>query len=240
MNATVRRPLHRHVSETLRGDIARGRYKPGQVLPSEPDLTQLFGVSRSVVRQALATLQAEGLVERSHGRGTFVKPRELHRRVVQELDGLGAQISGEAGPVHTTVLEFELVAYESAPWDGDSALRLMRLRSVDSEPVALIETYLPPACAEFLNADVLNDASLHSLMRSSGMTLESSTRTVRAVAASAAEAKHLDLGIGAPTLVLKGTTFDADDKPVEVFRTAHRGDRVAFDLDALSNTRAAP
>lgn len=159
---------------------------------------------------------------------------------MQELDGLGAQISGEAGPVHTTVLEFELVAYESAPWDGDSALRLMRLRSVDSEPVALIETYLPPACAEFLNADVLNDASLHSLLRSSGMTLESSTRTVRAVAASAAEAKHLDLGIGAPTLVLKGTTFDADDKPVEVFRTAHRGDRVAFDLDALSNTRAAP
>ena len=60
------------VSEALRGLIAAGRYKPGDRLPSEAQLTQDFSVSRTVVREAIAALRSDGLVEPRQGAGVFV------------------------------------------------------------------------------------------------------------------------------------------------------------------------
>lgn len=58
--------------EALRGQIAKGGYKPGDRLPSEARLTQEFGVSRTVIREAIAALRADGLVEPRQGAGVFV------------------------------------------------------------------------------------------------------------------------------------------------------------------------
>ena len=58
------------------GQIQSGIWKPGHMLPSEKQLQQQFGVSRTTVRQAIAELQAEGFVEKHQGRGTLVaKPK---------------------------------------------------------------------------------------------------------------------------------------------------------------------
>lgn len=59
-------------SEALRGLIMAGRYKPGDRLPSEAQLTQDFSVSRTVVREAIAALRSDGLVEPRQGAGVFV------------------------------------------------------------------------------------------------------------------------------------------------------------------------
>ncbi|SDA99988.1 DNA-binding transcriptional regulator, FadR family [Sinorhizobium sp. NFACC03] len=60
------------VTDALGGQIAGGHYKPGDRLPSEAQLTQEFGVSRTVVREAIAALRSGGLVEARHGIGVFV------------------------------------------------------------------------------------------------------------------------------------------------------------------------
>lgn len=60
------------VSEALRAQITAGRFKPGDRLPSEAQLTQDFGVSRTVVREAIAALRSDGLVEPKQGAGVFV------------------------------------------------------------------------------------------------------------------------------------------------------------------------
>ena len=65
---------HRGISRQLRADIAAGRYGMNQRLPSEPQLVKQFGVSRPTVARALLDLQAEGLVERRAGSGTYVRP----------------------------------------------------------------------------------------------------------------------------------------------------------------------
>ncbi|WP_246739630.1 FadR/GntR family transcriptional regulator [Martelella sp. HB161492] len=60
------------VSDALRGAILDGTYQPGQKLPSEAQLTQAHGVSRTVVREAVAALRSDGLVEARQGAGVFV------------------------------------------------------------------------------------------------------------------------------------------------------------------------
>ncbi|MGI9062500.1 MAG: GntR family transcriptional regulator, partial [Pseudonocardiaceae bacterium] len=65
--------LYQQVAQRVRQDITEGRYQPGDPLPSESHLSQPYHVSRQTVRQAIATLRSEGLVEVEQGRGTFVR-----------------------------------------------------------------------------------------------------------------------------------------------------------------------
>ncbi len=67
-------PLRTIVADRLQEAIAEGRFVEGQYLPPEPDLCRLFGVSRTVVREALGTLEARGLIAVQHGRGAIVLP----------------------------------------------------------------------------------------------------------------------------------------------------------------------
>jgi DNA-binding FadR family transcriptional regulator len=68
----VPRRLHAHVVDALVPRIVSGELAPGSLLPTEPEMSARFGVSRSVVREALRLLGAKGLIEVRHGSGTRV------------------------------------------------------------------------------------------------------------------------------------------------------------------------
>jgi DNA-binding FadR family transcriptional regulator len=76
MGATVRRPLADNLAEEILGGVLAGRYPVGTALPSESELAETSGLSRSTVREAVKTLQAKGVLRIVHGRGTFVTPTE--------------------------------------------------------------------------------------------------------------------------------------------------------------------
>lgn len=228
-------PLHARVSNDLRADIAQGVLTGP--LPTEQELVERFGVSRSVVRQALGTLMQEGLISKQRGRGSFVNPVSRFHRVVQTMNGLGTQLEGTGEAVKTRVLEYETGPLSTPPrgWQGGDALRLVRLRSVNDEPVAVIETYIPAEATGLISADDLESASLHALLADRlGLELACSKRTVVAVPARAQVADALRIAIGSPVLLLSGTTYDARGVPVELFTTHHRGDRIAFDVSSCS------
>ena len=69
-------PLHVSISEKLRQQIDQGTYPPGEKLPSEHQLMELFDVSRITVRQAIANLISQGLVQSQQGKGVFVTPQQ--------------------------------------------------------------------------------------------------------------------------------------------------------------------
>ena len=234
MNRNSKIPLHTAVADSLRRDIhAELLHGP---LPSEAELQTRFGVSRSVIRQALATLEAEGLVQKMRGKGSFVLPVHRIRRVVQSLNGLGMQIAETGASVETHLLAYELIPYADAPstWPDGQALYLQRLRSGYSYPLAVIDTWLPASLAAHLPRAALENASLHQLMRErAGITLARSLRNVYAVPAADPIASLLGVSPGAPLLLLTGTTYDANDQAVEHFSTYHRGDRVMFQLERI-------
>jgi GntR family transcriptional regulator len=234
-------PLHRKLSSELRAQILGRALAPSAQVPTEAELQERYGVSRSVVRQALSALEQEGLVERRRGRGTTVRERgELHR-LVQRVPGLSTQVEDGGVHVSTQVLELgpEPASEATAALGSGQVLRMRRLRSAGGEPLAVIETWLPEELAD-LTAEELTDVSLHATVRSRfGTRIVAGKRQVRAVGADTETAELLQVPVGAPVLLLEGTSTDEAARPVEVFRTWHRADRVVFDINVIREPDAA-
>jgi GntR family transcriptional regulator len=78
------RPVHRQLADIIRADVAAGRLKPGQALPSETRLMQQYELGRVAVRQALEVLRGEGLVVTVKREGSYVRPQVPVERVAVE------------------------------------------------------------------------------------------------------------------------------------------------------------
>ncbi|MFJ1157125.1 GntR family transcriptional regulator, partial [Bordetella bronchiseptica] len=131
-------PLHAQVADAIRNHIRDHRLTAGTVLPSEAALCHSFGVARSVVRQALGALVAEGLIRRDPGRAPVVAPPREHRRMVQRSAGLYEQFAGLGVALRTRVLACrpaEPPPEVAAFFGTTETLLLERLRSVDAQPL---------------------------------------------------------------------------------------------------------
>lgn len=226
-------PLHEKIAGDLRHRIEGRELQAGDLLPSEADLCTEYSVSRSTVRQALAALEASGLVRKAQGRGSVVASHpELHRDLART--GLSLHLGEENTQVSTEVLEYDLaMAPDSVPFfGGTEALRLVRRRSSNGEPFAVIRTWLPRDFAKLITRDSLVDASLHERFASIlGRAVAGGRRQVRAVGATAQLGALLETQEGTPLLLLEGESVDREGSILESFQTWHRGDLVAFDVD---------
>lgn len=235
-------PLHAQLTAVLRGCIEGGSWPPGTVLPTEAEFQQRFHVSRSVVRQALAGLTTDGLIQRGRGRASVVAPRRELHRLVQRMAGLSTQFEDRGVHVATRILSLRRArdAHAEAELGTTHILGIRRLRSAGGEPLALIHTWLPLRQVPDLDADELTDASLHGVLRHKyGISIISGTRQVRALAASEEIAPMLAVAPGTPVLLLEGTSRDERGRPIEVFSTWHRADRVVFDIDVVRDGQGA-
>src|SRR5205807_2418305 len=79
-------PRYYQLKEIIREQCAS--WEPGQLIPSELELCQMYSVSRTTVRKALDHLTQEGLLYRIQGKGTFVAPPKLRERFVRQAAGI--------------------------------------------------------------------------------------------------------------------------------------------------------
>lgn len=230
-------PYYHQLKVILREDIERRRLVAGDHLPGDHELCQRFGVSRTVVRQALAELEYEGVLERVRGRGTFVAPGRTGQGLVQSLTGMFEDLSARGRHLRSEILRNEVeaadavVAAELQVPVGTPVVALERLRFVEDEAWVLVVTHLPAAVVPGLTEEDLRDRSLYALLRERyGVQLAHGRRAVEAQTASPRLAKELGICRGAPVLVLRSVSSGADGRPVETFTAHHRGDRSRFEV----------
>ncbi len=232
-------PFYLQLKVALQRGIRQGEWGPGDMLPSESELTRRYGVSRTVVRQALKDMSYEGQVVRQKGKGTFVtQPKISSRSLVQSLEGFYQDMADRGVPVLTRVLEQEL-----EPAEGEVATnlelepltpvtKLVRLRFVEDEPIVLVASYLPyELCRELIHAD-LERGSLYAFLEDEcGLRIGRGSRRIEAVGASEAEAQTLKVETGTPLIRLKSVSYTPEGTPLEYFDAVFRGDRARFEVE---------
>ena len=230
-----KQPLHAQLASLLRSDMQTRQLPAGAALPSEAALCERHGVARSVVRQALAALAAEGLIQREPGRPATVAPPREHRRLVQRSTGLYEQFAQNGIALRTRVLNLgpatppEPVA---AFFGGGPVLLLERLRHLAEAPFAYVQTWLPADRVPGLLAEHLEDASLHRvLVEQFGLRPGAGRNQIRAVAADARLSGLLEVPGASPLLRLEGQGRDQHGRPLEWFATWHRAEQMVFDVD---------
>jgi len=235
-------PFYHQLKEIILADIADRRLEPGDRLPGDHELCDRYGLSRTVVRQALADLQHEGVVERVKGRGTYVAPQRTSQGLVQSLTGLYEDVAGLGRILRSDVRVLKVTAADGevagrlhlAP--GDPVVLLERLRYVDDEPWVYAISHVPALLAPDLVDQDLREQSLYALLEKRyGLTIVRSHRTVEAHSASARLAKDLHISKNAPVLKLTNVGFDSAGTPVETFVAYHRADRSRFEVTLERN-----
>ncbi len=239
-------PMYDQLRRMLIEGIARDGLQPGDLLPGEHRLCEQYGISRTVVRQALAQLEHEGVVERVKGKGTFVARPRTSESLVHTLVGLYDDVERRGGHVHSDVLRHEIEAADPDVADaleiepGAPVVVLERLRHVDGEPWSLSTTWMPEEVGRVTLGTDLSEASLYRLLGENGTHAAWGVRSAEATVASHEQAVQLGVSAGAALLRLRSLSRDADDRPIEYFIALHRGDRSRFEFQLReADSRAA-
>lgn len=229
-------PRYHQVYVTVRAWVADGSYRPGEQLPTEPELGRIFSVSRITVRKAVSALEAEGWLERKQGRGTFVRVLAGERALPLDLNAVIGKVSDLAA--RTTVSGF--TADEVFPdEDTRTALRLqldervrraVHVRELDGSPLGLITTFIPLDIAARVGDADEREQPMFVLLQSSGVTVASAEQYLGATLAGVEAAAALAVEVGAPLLRLVRVVLDGTGRPVERVVALYRADRYQYHL----------
>jgi GntR family transcriptional regulator len=240
-------PLHFQLAVLLEREITSGRWIPGVRLPSEPALCRHYGLSRTTVRQALARLEQEGLIDRRRGDGTFVKESLPRSWLVQASEGFFHDELARMGrTVTSTVLRLERSTLPA--WASDNlglpaaseGVLLERVRAVDGLVALYVVNFLPARLADaVLGLSDPNESLYERLATREGVTVAGGRRVLEAVSASEKAAAILGIEPGTALALIESTSWDAQMRPFDCYRAWLRTDRMKVEIEVGSQTPAA-
>ncbi len=210
--------------------------RPGDQLPTEAEVTELFGVSRSTVREALRLLERDGVVRTEHGRGRFLaaagglrveRPIDRFESVTEMLTGLGYRVTTSVLSVEergATRPEAEALGLEV----GAPVLRLVRLRHGDDRPLLYTVDTVPRDCLPGAVGHRDWSGSLTEALATHGHAVDSSVARIRAVDLPPGVAERHSLGGLGPWLLVEETCVSRTGRSVLLAQDYHRGGDIAF------------
>jgi GntR family transcriptional regulator len=230
------------VADHLRTLILRGDIAPGEALPSESQLAAQFDLSRPTVNKAIRVLVTEGLVDVTHGRGSYVRENRpvLHTSssyVTGDDQGQRAQWrtelerQGFTGGQRITAVGIEEPPTDVAGYlrldDGEEVVARRRVMLLAGEPIQLATSYYPASIAagtELARPEKLPGGTIAALERRH-LELTTFEEHISARMPTGPEATQLNMGPGTPVLVHVRVTRAIGDLPVEVGEHIMRADQ---------------
>jgi GntR family transcriptional regulator len=239
---TVRpRPRSVSVHDELRQRIDQGRFPPGSRLPSEPELAAEFQVSRATLREALRALEAEGLLRRRQGSGTYVADRP---RVANSLDvnfGVTEAIrsagmtAGIARGRHWTEPVSAAEAARLGLEPGQDVLVVERVRTAEGRPVVLSRDLIASSLVgdreQAIAKEMLRRSIYDVLERDLGIVIHHGVAKFRPVRADQAVASRLGVPRGELLLYIWQVDYAEDGAAVLSSHEFHLAD--AFDFSVV-------
>jgi GntR family transcriptional regulator len=241
-------PLYYQLQEVLKERIESGRWQPGNAMPSEPELARGFGVSRVVVRQALAILEDDRQIVRIKGRGTFVAQTKLDARA----GGLSrllvtprpAGVTLKVLDVRSAVVEKSIRAKLSCG-AGVPILRVTTVLSLRGVPLAIAYSFFRRDDVVWLESVARPGSSLPSdlIVSDHGVSLAHAELSIEASQCGQFEADRFGIPHRSAVFLVLCTEYQRTpgghgaETPFEVARVEYRGDLLKFDLEVSPDDR---
>ena len=222
--------------QELRQAIARGTFRPGSQLPTEAELCQMLGVSRTVVREALRVLEEDGLVARRHGVGTFVRDHPILKNlnfnfgITEMIESAGLTPGTSHLAIHSETADQETAEQLRVPLSSP-LVTVERVRTADGRPVVYSLDTLSESLFQRARFDpqLLLTQSIYSVLQTTlGQVIEYGIARLLPVTAPRDVAEKLLLPLNALTLYIVQTDYSPDDEPLVYSREYHLPD--AFDF----------
>lgn len=232
-------PTGEEARRRLIGMVERGTLQPGERLGAERELAARLGVSRSTLRQALASLEEAGIIRRVPGRGggTFIASAKVERDL-SAIVGVPTLLRDQGFTAGSRVIS---VAVTTAGADAAEALGideddfvvdLVRIRLADGTPISLERAVFPAERVPGLPERELVGSIYELLEREYGIRPGEAIERIEVVEATAHEASILGITPGQALLSITRTTRDAHDVPFEYSHDLFRADRTRIVVKA--------
>ena len=212
-------------SKTIRAQLLasmkNGEYASSERLPRESVLSERLGISRTQLRDILASLEREGFITRRHGVGTIINRHVLNVQTRMDIEVEFLDMIRQSG--HQAAVAFVRVSDGTADAkiadqlqipEGTPIIRIARLCTADEKPAIYCEDVIEKAIAK--GNYTLKDLKLpifHFLQQFCGVNAYMDLTDVRPAAADAALSEIFQIPIGTPLLNMDEVDFDIDGKP---------------------------
>ncbi|MBA2442374.1 MAG: GntR family transcriptional regulator [Rubrobacter sp.] len=213
--------LYHQVLTELLGAIDSGGIEVGERLPSEADLVERYGVSRTTARRALDELRRQGMVRREPGRGTFLANPQL-RSDLAYLYSFSDEIKRWGYTPGARLVSREVVEADERVSDrlsvevGERVLYVRRLRLADGRPIFVCDSHLPISRFPELEAADYGSTSLHKLFEeTTGRRVAKARQWILAASIPPDIASLLEVEPGTPVLKVERVALYENEVPVE-------------------------
>lgn len=233
-------PLYQQIKDDIKSAIEHGKYKPKEQIPTEPELSAEYSVSRVTVRRAVEELCSEGYLVKQQGRGTFVSTPRIHRKFSVSNQAVSfTRTCREYGmTAGARVLERKIVPVredEKAFWAcGDDTLLLyiQRIRTADGQPVFLENLFMIyDEFKSLMQADWENQSAFELMASVCGhLVVNTSHRTIESVRATAEQSSMLSVPVGDALLHLNCYFVDRESRPICIGRQYYVGSRYMIEI----------
>ncbi len=228
------RHLYLQVIEKLKEDIESGKFKENKQFPSEFELARTMGVSRSTLREALQILEAERVIIRKHGVGTFVNPKPLFTSGIEQLSSISAMIRN-AGMIPGTI--FMDVSESDASDESisrfnhseeDQLVTIKRVRTANGDPVVYcIDQVLAKNFP--IGTEEIHRVSMFDAIEQSGdIHIAYAITHIEPVGYDEEASSLLRCGVDVPLLVLLQKHYSDDSEMILYSKNYFRADKFSF------------
>lgn len=240
MNERTAVPLYMQIKEDIKAAIQQGVYKAKEKIPTEPELSAEYSVSRITVRRAIEELCGEGYLIKRQGLGTFVSTPRIHRKITEgnRLESFSTlcQSCNIVAGAHLLSRQIVPIRQEEQEFFGLGSDALLiyveRLRTADNLPIFLENMFFPYQTYRGLMTEDLNNRSIFQVMKQiDGRTVnDTSRRTLEIAKASPKQAQKLGISTGEPLLFMNCYFIDQEGHPLCIGRQYYVGSRYMFEL----------
>lgn len=224
-------PYYQQIVDRIRVLVEKKQLREGETFCSEGEISRELRISKMPVRQAFQKLRAEGLLVIAKGKRPVIGSGRVPWNF-QQLRGFSEEMRRRGLVPSARVLSMEIadpdleVAQALKLTPGEKIYKLCRLRSVNGEPVALVTSFLPTRLFAGIDRQDLEKQSLYQIFEQIyKRKLRWAEESIGATVAATEDARVLETKEGSPLLVIKETTYDVQNVPIEYSLSLLRGDR---------------